>query len=99
MPTYMVFFSFTQQGIEQIKDSPTRVSDAKKTVQSLGGTIKDFYGLMGMVGHDTVFIVEAPNDEVIARSVLAIASKGSVRTTTVRALNEAEYKRVIEKIP
>jgi uncharacterized protein with GYD domain len=99
MPTYLVFFSFTQQGIEKIKDSPSRVSEAKKTVQSLGGTVKDFYGLMGMAGHDTLFIVEAPDDEVVARAVLAIGSRGNVRTTTVRAFNEAEFKRLIEKLP
>jgi uncharacterized protein with GYD domain len=99
MPTYLVFFSFTHQGVEKIKDSPSRVAEAKKTVQSLGGTVNDFYGLMGMAGYDTLFIVEAPNDEVIARAVLAIAAKGSVRTNTVRAFDEAEYKRVIEKLP
>jgi uncharacterized protein with GYD domain len=54
---------------------------------------------MGMAGYDTLFVVEAPNDEVVAKAVLMIAQKGSVRTTTVRAFTEAEYKRVIEELP
>ena len=99
MATHIVFFGFTQKGIEKIKESPARVQEAKQIVQSLGGKVKDFYGIMGMAGYDTLFVVEAPNDEVIAKAVLMIAQKGSVRTTTVRAFTEAEYKRVIEELP
>jgi len=97
--TYIVFFGFTQQGIEKIKESPQRVQDAKQVIHSMGAKVKDFYGVMGMVGHDTLFIVDAPSDDVMARAVLAIASKGYVRTTTVRALSETEYQRTIEALP
>ena len=99
MATHIIFFGFTQKGIEKIKESPARVQDAKQIVQSLGGKVKDFYGIMGMAGYDTLFVVEAPNDEVIAKAILMIAQKGSVRTTTVRAFTEAEYKRIIEELP
>ncbi len=99
MATHIIFFGFTQKGIEKIKESPARVQDAKQIVQSLGGKVKDFYGIMGMASYETLFIVEAPNDEVIAKAVLMIAQKGNVRTTTVRAFTEAEYKRVIEELP
>ena len=99
MTTHIIFFGFTQKGIEKIKESPARVQDAKQVVQSLGGKVKDFYGIMGMAGYDTVFIVETPNDEVVAKATLMIAQKGNVRTTTIRALTEAEYKRVIEDLP
>lgn len=99
MATHIIFFGFTQQGIERIKESPARVQDAKQIVESLGGKVKDFYGIMGMAGYDTVFIVETPNDEVVAKATLMIAQKGNVRTTTIRAFTEAEYKRVIEDLP
>ncbi len=99
MATYIIFFGFTQQGIERIKESPERVRDAKQVIQSMGGEVRDFYGIMGMVGCDTLFVVEAPNDDVIAKAILIIAGKGYVRTTTVRAFTEEEYKRVIEELP
>ncbi len=99
MANYIIFFGFTQQGIEKIKESPQRVQEAKQTIQSMGGKVKDFYGVLGMAGCDTLFVVEAPNEEVIAKAVLVIARKGYVRTTTVRAFTEAEYKRVIEELP
>ena len=65
----------------------------------MGGKVKDFYGIMGMLNYDALFIIEAPGDEMVARAVLAVASKGNVRTTTVRAFTEHEYKQVIEKLP
>ena len=98
MATYIIFFGFTQKGIEEIKESAARVQDAKEIVQSLGGKVKDFYGIMGMADYDTLFIVEAPNDEVVAKAVLTVAKKGNVRSTSVRAFTETEYKRVIEEL-
>jgi uncharacterized protein with GYD domain len=99
MATYIIFFSFTQQGIERIKESPARVEDAKQIIQSMGGKVKDFYGVMGRADCDTLFIIEASDDEMVAKAVLAIARKGNVRTNTVRALSEIEYKRVIDQLP
>jgi uncharacterized protein with GYD domain len=53
---------------------------------------------MGMAGYDTLFIIEAPDDQTVAKAVLAIGSKGNVRTTTVRAFTEKEYKQIIGKL-
>jgi uncharacterized protein with GYD domain len=98
MATYIIFFGFTQKGIEKIKESPVRVGAARQIIQKMGGKVKDFYAPMGMTGYDTLFIVEAPDDETVARAVLAIGSKGNVRTTTVRAFTEKEYKKIINKL-
>lgn len=98
MASYLVLFGFTPQGIQQIKESPARVEAAKQTVRSLGGEVQAFYGILG-AAHDTMFIVEAPDDEALARMVLAIASKGYVRTETHRLLTEDEYRKVIRSLP
>ncbi len=99
MATYIVFFGFTQQGIEKIKESPARVQEARQIIQSMGGKVKGFYGLMGMANYDTLFIVEAPDEEMIAKAALVIGAKGSVRTTTVRGFDESEFKRIIDSLP
>ena len=71
MANYIILFSFTQKGIEKIKDSPARVKAAKKIISQKGGEVQAFYGILGSQ-YDTLFIVEAPNDEKIAEMVLAI---------------------------
>jgi uncharacterized protein with GYD domain len=98
MQTYLIFFAFTAQGIQNIKESPARVEAAKETVRTMGGEMKAFYGMLGSQ-FDTMFILEAPDDEAVTKMVLAIASGGNVRTETHRLLTEDEYRKVIATLP
>ncbi len=50
--------------------------------------------MMGMGQYDTLFILEAPDDEAMAKAALAISSLGNVRTKTHRAFTEAEYRKL-----
>ena len=99
MPTYVMFFGFTQQGIMDIKDSPARVEAAKKTCQAVGAKVKEFYAVMGMGQYDTMFILEAPDDEAVGKAALAIGSQGNVHSNSFRAFTEDEYKRMIAALP
>ena len=47
MPTYITLAKFTQKGIEEIKDGPDRLEEAKKTFAAMGAKIKDFYLVTG----------------------------------------------------
>ena len=98
MATYLMTFSYTQQGMQKIKESPSRIEAAKRTIQSLGGEIKAFYGVIG-AEYDTMFILEAPEDEVVGKMALAIGSQGNVRTSTHRIFSEEEFKRIIAGLP
>jgi len=42
--------------------------------------------------YDAVVICEAPDDEIAAKLAVAIGSLGSIRTETVRAFTEDEYR-------
>ena len=42
-----------------------------------------------------VAVIEAPNDEAYAKTVLAIGTHGAVRTQTLRAFTEEEYRKII----
>ncbi|HEX9285624.1 MAG TPA: GYD domain-containing protein [Nitrospirales bacterium] len=96
MPTYFILINWTDQGIKNIKDSPKRVDAAKKAVKDIGGEVKAFYMLQG--SYDAVLILEAPNDEALAKFLLKIGSLGNVRTTTLRAHPEAEYRKIIGEL-
>jgi uncharacterized protein with GYD domain len=98
MATYLVLFSYTQRGFENIKESPARAKAAKETVRRLGGEVQAFYGILGSE-YDTLFIVKAPNDEKMAEMVLAIGMLGNVRTRTHRLFNEDEFAKIISSLP
>jgi uncharacterized protein with GYD domain len=97
MPTYITLGRWTQQGIEQIKESPARTDAFKQLVESAGGTVKGFYMVTGQ--YDLVIISEAPNDDVIAKVALLTGSKGCVRSETVRAFTEDEYRKIVAGLP
>ncbi len=97
MATYINLINYTDQGIRNIKDSPKRLDAAKKLLKELGGEMKTFYLTLGT--YDIVIVTEAPSDEVVAKFVLALASAGNVRTTTLKAFPEAVYRKIIQGLP
>ena len=97
MATYIILVRFTQQGIQNIKQGPTRLDAAKQTFRAIGAEMKEFYSVMGK--YDIVLVVEAPDDETMAKVTLAIGSLGNVRTETLRAFTEDEYRKVIADLP
>lgn len=98
MATYLIQFGFTQKGIENIRESPARVETAKETVRRLGGEVKAFYSILGSE-FDTMFIVEAPDEQTVGKMVLAIAARGYVRTRTNRLFNEEEFRSIVSALP
>ena len=49
--------------------------------------------------HDIVAIVEAPDDQVIARLVLSTAMNGFVTTESTRVFPPAEFESIIAGLP
>ncbi len=97
MSTYITLMQWTQQGIQNIKDAPARLDAAKQLVKSLGGEIKAVYLVMGE--YDFVLISEAPNDEVVAKVALMTGMQGNVRTQTMKAFTEDEYRKIVAGLP
>jgi uncharacterized protein with GYD domain len=97
MPTFIHFFNLTQKGIENVKKGPERVSAAKRAFQALGAEIKAFFLVFGQ--YDAVVISEAASEEIIARALLSLNSLGYVRSATMRAFTEDEYRQLIAALP
>ena len=96
MPTYLILARYTQKGAEAMKNSPTRLEQAKQLARSKGGEIKAFYLTMGQ--YDFAVIAEAPSDAVMAESLLKLGEGGWFRTETLRAFTEDEYRQIVGKL-
>jgi len=93
MVTYLILLNWTDQGIKNVKESPKRLDGVKKLAKDLGGEVKSFYMTLG--AYDLVLIVEMPNNDKLANFVLKLGSLGNVRSTTLRAYSEDDYRRII----
>jgi uncharacterized protein with GYD domain len=96
MATYISLIRFTQKGIENIREGPKRLDAARERFRAAGAELKAFYLVNGQ--YDAVVIAEAPDDETIARLALGIGSLGMVRTETLRAFTEDEYRKIVASI-
>jgi uncharacterized protein with GYD domain len=96
MPQYVTLLKYTQQGSANIKQSPARLEAAKKAAAELGGKLHAWYLTMGQ--YDAVAIWEFPNDEASARFLLSIAALGNLTSETLKAFDEAEYRKLIGEI-
>jgi len=96
MKTYIALVNWTQKGIQEIKESPTRLDKAKAIIAEAGGEMKSFYMTVGR--YDMVAIIEAPDDVTYARIMLSMGSKGGVRTDSLSAFPEDEYRKIIAEI-
>lgn len=97
MPTYITLWNYTEQGIENIDDSPDRLDDAVELIESLGGELKGFYLTMGE--YDIVTVAEFPDDDTAAQATLRIGQTGAVSSETLKAWPEDDYRDLIANLP
>lgn len=93
MAKYILLVNWTDQGVKNVKDSPKRLDAARKLAETAGAKLGDFYMTMG--GYDMVAHVDAPDDATVARFVLHLAGAGNVRTQTLKAFSEDEYRKIL----
>jgi uncharacterized protein with GYD domain len=97
MPAYIVLTRFTERGMANIKESPARLDALKASMKDAGAEMKGFFLTMGQ--YDAVAVIEAPDDETVARIALSIGQKGNVRSETLRAFTEDEYRKLVASLP
>lgn len=96
MTTYIMFGSWTDQGISAIAESPRRLDAAKGILSEMGGKFISYFMTMGDV--DMVAVYEAPDDAVAARFSLMLGRMGNVRTKTVKAFPEEAMRQIIASL-
>ena len=96
MARYVVLVDWTEQGVRAVKDTVDRFEAANARVEQLGARFVEQYWTLG--SHDSVAVIEAPDDQTVAAALLAVAGAGSIRTTTLRAFTADEMRDVVSKL-
>ena len=89
MPTYVVLTTLTDDGRKTLRDNPARIREVNAEMKAMGVTVKDQYALFGQ--YDFVNILEAPDESVLTKMLLQIASRGTVSTITLPATPTEEF--------
>jgi uncharacterized protein with GYD domain len=97
MITSIGLMSFTDKGIQSIKDTTKRAAAAKEAGKKLGVNMRDIFWTSG--DYDIVCVLEAEDEHALAAFTLSIATQGNVRSHTMRAYTAAEMDKVLAKLP
>ena len=84
MPTYIMLSTLTPEGVQTIKNNPQRIREVNKEIEQLGATVKAQWATLGRF--DFVNVVEAPDEQTMARVSLELGSRGTVRYETLSAI-------------
>ncbi len=94
MATYIMLSTLTDEGAKTIKERPGRIKEVNQEIEALGVKVKAQYAVLGL--YDFVNIVEAPDNETVARVSIELGSRGSVKIQTLAAIPIDEFIAKLE---
>ena len=88
MPKYVMLSTIGPEGWATIRENPERIRGVTDEVEAMGLTVIAQYAVMGQ--YDFVNIIEAPDEATMARAAVMLAARGTMRSTTLQALEVEE---------
>jgi len=79
----------TPEGVQTVKNNPSRIKEVNKEVESLGASVKAQWATLGQ--YDFVNIVEAPDESTMARVSMELGSRGTARYESIAAIPIDEF--------
>lgn len=88
MATYVMLTTVGPDGWARIREQPERINEVTAEVEAMGLKVVVQYALLGQ--WDFLNVIEAPDEATMARAAVALAARGTMRTTTLQALSVDE---------
>jgi uncharacterized protein with GYD domain len=93
MPTYVMLTNLTTDGVQTLKNNPARVQEVNKEVEQLGAKVLDQWATLGQ--YDFVTIVEAPDEQTMAKVSVELGSRGTMSSQTLAAIPSADLAKAL----
>ncbi|GBD20910.1 hypothetical protein HRbin28_01359 [bacterium HR28] len=84
MPIYVMLSSLTDDGMETLHKHPERIKEVNAEVERFGVKVLHQWAVLGP--YDFVNIVEAPDNETVARVSVELGARGTVKLMTMPAI-------------
>jgi uncharacterized protein with GYD domain len=84
MPAYAMLTTLGPDGWETLRQNPDRINAVREEVEAIGLKVIAQYALMGQ--YDFLNIIEAPDEQAMAKAAIMLAARGTMRTTTMQAI-------------
>jgi len=95
LPVFIVLGNWTNEGLKNVKEAPSRIRKTHKTVEAIGGKMELYYSLGD---YDFIMTIDVPTDESILKVLSWLGSNGFVRTKTLKAWSEDEGSKILSEM-
>ena len=84
MPTFIMLSRLSPEGVQTIKNNPQRIKEVNREVEQLGAEVKAQWATLGQF--DFVNVVDAPDEQTMARISLELGSRGTAKYESLPAI-------------
>ena len=95
MGLYVMLTNLTDEGRKTVKEKPERIKEVNKEVEKMGVKVLTQYALLG--AYDFLNIIEAPDNQAVAKVAVELGSRGTISTTTLGALSVDDFIKMLKK--
>ncbi|MCH8849311.1 MAG: GYD domain-containing protein [Chloroflexi bacterium] len=89
MATYIFLSTLTDEGRKTIKGRPERIQEVNKEIEAMGAKVIDQYAVLG--NYDFISIVDAVDNETVARISVELGARGTVQIVTLPAIAVSDF--------
>jgi len=95
MAIYILLSTLTDEGRKTVKSKPDRIKEVNKEIEGMGAKVLGQYAVLGM--YDFINIVEAPNNETMARISVGLGARGTIQMMTLPAIAIDDFIKTLKK--
>ena len=95
LPTYILLSTLTDEGRKTVKQRPERILEVNREIEALGAKVLAQYAVLGP--YDFVNVLEAPDNETVARVSLELGSRGTVQIMSLVAIPIVDFIAGLKK--
>ena len=89
MATYIFLSTLTDDGRKTIKARPERILEVNREIEAMGAKLIDQYAVLGP--YDFISIVEAVDNQAVARISVELGARGTVQIMSLPAIPVPEF--------
>ncbi len=85
--------ALTDEGRKTIKKHPERIEEVNREIENMGAKVLAQYAVLGQ--YDFISILDAPNNEAVAKISIELGSRGTVQIITFPAIPVDEFIKIM----
>jgi uncharacterized protein with GYD domain len=95
LATYILLSTLTDEGRKTVKAKPSRIQEVNKEIEAMGAKVVGQWAVLGP--YDFVNVVEAPNNETVARISVELGARGTIQIMTLPAIPVEEFQARLKR--